>query len=394
MRTSWPATASLVPFAGAFLVSFLTTSGNLLVPLAAVASGVGPAAVGLIMGSAFVMPVLLAVPLGRALSGAHPGLYVALSATGFVFAGLAAVYIRGVVALLAFQLVVGVGQLMGMLALQSLLAAMAGQADRARVFGWFSAVQSVGQLLGPLAAGAAFEALGPHDGFFLIVSGGLALLPVGLSLGRPKGISNVSAAGVGTRILGEPGVGLALLISAVSLASLTGLQTFLPVLLAGRGLDASAIAALLSARALASVGVRPFMGFVDSHISRPVLMVALLSLSAVSLLGVSFAYQYAWLLVMCLVLGVATGVTQPLSIVMLVDHLSVKAYAAALGVRLMANRLAQLVAPLLLGVVAARFGTEQVFAVMSAGLVASAAFVTWISRRRGDSRQRREAGGD
>src|SRR5690606_9709060 len=128
----------------------------------------------------------------------------------------------------------------------------------------------------------------------------------------------------------EPGVGHALLVSAVSLASLTGLQTFLPVLLAGRGLDASAIAALLSARALASVGVRPFMGFMVSHLPRSALLVLLLSLSAASLVGMSIAHEYAWLLVMCRLLGIATGVTQPLSIVMLVDHLSVKVQAAAL----------------------------------------------------------------
>jgi len=169
-------------FAAVFLVSLLRSASDLLVPLTAVAQGVGPATIGAMMSAAFLLPVLLAVPLGRYLHRWPPPVFIGIAGLSFIAAGSSMSIVGGVALMFGFQLLTGIAHLLGLLTLQNYVASGSQPASRARQFGWFSTFQSVGQFAGPLTAGLAFEILPGSPSFVLVTLVGLLLIPVGMFL--------------------------------------------------------------------------------------------------------------------------------------------------------------------------------------------------------------------
>tara|TARA_R110000751_G_scaffold31843_5_gene80581 strand:+ start:58 stop:471 length:414 start_codon:yes stop_codon:yes gene_type:complete len=70
----------------------------------------------------------------------------------------------------------------------------------------------------------------------------------------------------------------------------------------------------------------------------------------------------AWSLAMlAVILGLGSGISQPLSMVILAEHVHPEQRSSALGMRLMGNRGAQVLAPLLLGIIAELIGFTLTF---------------------------------
>ena len=79
------------------------------------------------------------------------------------------------------------------------------------------------------------------------------------------------------------------------------------------------------------------------------------------------------LALLALVIGVGLGYGQPLSMTIVVQRVPVNARATALGLRLTGNRIGQVAAPAVAGVLSGSAGAASVFWLMSATLVAAAA---------------------
>jgi MFS family permease len=98
--------------------------------------------------------------------------------------------------------------------------------------------------------------------------------------------------------------------------------------------------------------------------------------------------------VLAAVAGLGLGFGQPLSMTLVVQLVPRHARATALAVRLTGNRLGQLAAPAVAGLVAGGAGASSVFWLMSGMLVASAAAIQrpgFVDRRAQPAQVAREA---
>jgi MFS family permease len=358
----------------------------LLAPLVALRFGAGPAAVGLLISSGFVLPLLLAVPAGAWVDRWGARRMARIGFLGFAAAALPMALAPGWTTLIVAYVVASLAHLVYIVASQALVADL-GAAGRAResAYGWWTTSVAVGQAIGPLVGGVVLDLLGPGSGFGIMTA--VMLLAFALTLPmRATGQAETTPVrfewSTARRLLGDRTVGLAMLTSSAALWAVTVQVTFLPVHLELMAVPAASIGALLSLRALVAVLVRPWMPQLVAALGgrERTVVLTLLSMAA-GLAGVACGGSW-WLLAgFMVVFGAGFGLSQPVSMVMVADRVAPRERGAALGVRLTGNRLAQLVAPVALAVVAERAGLPAFF-VLHGLLVLGAAVVlgTWARR--------------
>lgn len=369
--------------AATIAMSLSTTMLGLFVPLLGLAFGLSPAGVGLVVSTAFLLPLALAVPAGRLVDaiGAKRvliigyGVFAAATVPVMVFDSLAALVVANVFAT--------VGHLASVVGSQALVADLGTGKGRSSAYGWWTTSVSFGQLLGPLIAGVALDSL-PRVAAFVPLFGfavvALVLVRSVAPRGREDGhvfeaVLPRQASPLGA--IRDPVVAMAILTSSAALWAMTVFSTFFPVHLSAADVSATTIGALMSLRALAAVLIRSVMSqTVDRLGGREptvVVAVAALGVGLVVLGGSSTVWAYA---VVCVVLGAASGLTQPVSMVMVADRVDARDRGSVLGVRLMGNRLAQLVSPVAL-VFLTSAGLSWLFAAHGALVLGVAALLAW-----------------
>jgi len=371
------------------------------VPLFAVALGLAPVWVGVLVALPNVLPVALAMRAGRWIDRGGAGNWLAFGAAGMVSAPLLLALVPSVPALAAAQLMVGVFQLFKALASQTYVADLGGGRALERNYATYATLLSAGRLVGPLLAGIAIDGVGFGGAF--AGAAGVLLATAAMTWAIRGGVADVGRdavrpaeerappvpfdAGVaalppryGPRdALANVGVQLAVLSSAGVFVAISVRQAFLPIALQGLGYPATTIGALISLGALAAVAVRPLMPVVSRRLGGPArtLVVAMAAVAvAVGLLGVvSSVVAFGLLGVLA---GFGTGVGNPLSIVTVASHVEPRHRGAALGLRLSLNRAAQLAMPVLIGAVIGVAGFGVGFG--AAGLLLGG--LAWAAARR------------
>lgn len=357
-----------------------------LAPLYSVALGASPAVIGAVIAAAFLFPLFLAVPVGSLVDRFGPR---GMLLTGALLVGASPFLVPlfpGFASLGAVQVLGGLGQLLSVVAAQSMVAGLAGGRARERNFSWYSTFVSIGQLLGPLTAGFAVDLYGFEAAYAL--SGAIALLAVVLTarLGRAPNPSASASTGFPTpvqmrRLLGRPGVQLSLLVSGTLMIPLLGYQSFLPAYLDLLAYPASAIGAIISLRALITIAVRPFMPAIIRLLGgRFLTLVVTTAMTAVGLAGVFHAGSLLALVLVALFVGVGAAIAQPLTMVAVVEGVEPEQRGTAFGLRLSANRLLQVLGPLALGLMAQAVGYRWMFPL--AALATSVTVVILLLKRR------------
>jgi MFS family permease len=193
--------------------------------------------------------------------------------------------------------------------------------------------------------------------------------------------SRLPWSGAGT-LLARPAVRLAVLASGGLFVALAVRQAFVPVALAELGASASTIGALLAIGAGAAVAVRPFAPWLARRMGgAPRMLVASTGIVAVSLVGMGWA-QATWIFApLLLALGAATGASLPLTLSIVARDVDANERGRALGVRLVANRAVQLVAPSAAGVTIALAGIAAGFASVAIVMLGVAGALTGLARR-------------
>jgi MFS family permease len=352
------------------------------VPLFAVALGLAPVWVGVLVALPNALPVVLAMPAGRWVDRGGAGRWLAIGTAGMASAPLLLVLAPAAASLALAQLVLGVFQLFAALASQSFVADLANGRSLERNYASYATLLSAGRLVGPLLAGVAIDARGFPAAF--AIAAAVSLFTVALAwaipgavAGSPPGMpgvdgSQASAPPFGARAaLGNVGVQLAVLSSAGVFVAISVHQAFLPVALQQQGYAATTIGALISLGALSAVLVRPLMPYLSRSFGGPArtLVVAMGTVAiGVGLMGVAGSIPTFVLLVVAM--GFGTGVGLPLSLVTVASHVDPRQRGAALGLRLSLNRAAQLVMPVIVGAVIGVAGFGVGFGVAGATLLA------------------------
>ncbi|MFI1501374.1 MFS transporter [Streptomyces platensis] len=360
----------------------------------ALALGADERAVGVITAVYALLPLLVAVPLGRRTDHGRcaPLLVagVALISGGCALSGLAG----SLPAMAAWSGVMGLGHLCFVIGAQSIVARRSAPEDRDRNFGHFTIGASLGQLIGPVAAGLVISEhdgrMAPTSATALLVSGAVAAVSYA-SLWRleqrPRTApSGAPAAGppVAVRgILRTRGVPAGIFMSLAVLSATDILTAYLPVIGEDRAIAPTTIGLLLSLRAAATIACRLVMTPMIRWLGRTALMVVSCALAGVLCGGLVLPVPVWALAAMLLALGFCLGVGQPLSMTTVVQAAPERARSTALALRLTGNRLGQVAAPAGAGLLAGVAGTAAPFVLLGALLLSSAAMAGRTGRARG-----------
>jgi MFS family permease len=338
----------------------------------ALALGADARAVGLITAAFALVPLVVAVPLGRASDRWRPGHLltggIALGAAACVLLGLAG-DLRG---LALASAVLGLGHLALTLAGQSLIARQSDDALHDRDFGLYAAAASSGQLAGPALAGFALSSTGRslEDATtlgFLVAAGLMALaVPTSLGTDRPGRARRARHGAPGRplragELIGARGVPAGMFASLAVLATVDVLTAYLPVLGVQRGISPPVVGALLSLRAATSILSRVLIPWMVGRLGRVRLLAASAAGSALLTAALPLSGSVAVLGVLLAAAGFLLGIGQPLTMSMVVHAVPESTRGTALAIRLTGNRFGQVATPAAAGLVAGAAGVSAAF---------------------------------
>lgn len=345
----------------ATLLSHAVLSGvRTLMSYRALALGGDAVAVGLITAAFALLPLVVALRIGRAVDRGRGVLVVRLGLTLTVVAVLAAALSPSLAVLIVASAVLGLGQMLHTVACQSLIPLWSPPGTIDNRFGHLTLGVSVGQLVGFPLAGAVTTLTdrGVEPGQVattpaLLVMAGLAAAAVPLAFGfapvRRGRVGTAEAAGTEQStlaILNTPGMKPAIYSSMTVLTGMDLLMAYLPVLGQETGLGVGTVTLLLTARTVTSVVSRAAMPLLLRRLPRRALLVSATLASGIPMALLPLTDDVVLLAVAMLVVGFFWGLGQPLTmswVTLVADHHN---RAAALSVRLAGNRIGQVLVPL------------------------------------------------
>jgi len=391
-----PVRRSVPGWLGRILVTLVLTQAALFLarPVTsyrALALGADERVIGLITACFAVVPLLVAVRMGRVADRRRPvGMLaggVAILVVAYVLLGLA-----GSLAELAlWSALLGLGHLGLMLAAQSLIAQQSDDSRHDRDFGLMTAAVSLGQLVGPalgglvLSAGPAGSLEGATTRAFLVAAGlGVLALPAcrgtstaDLGRGRPRQDGRPVSA---RDIVRAPGVPAGMFASVAILAAVDIVTAYLPVIGERRGIGPALVGVLLSLRAAASILSRLLIPVMVRALDRARLIAVSAAGSALAMAVLPVPDGPAALAAVLVVAGFFLGIGQPLTMSLIVQAVPGRARGTALAIRLTGNRVGQVATPAAAGLVAGAAGIAAAFWLLG-GLLALAAAT--VARRAG-----------
>ncbi|MET7849368.1 MFS transporter [Streptomyces avermitilis] len=344
----------------------------------ALALGADERAIGVIAGVYALLPLFAAVPLGRRTDHGRCApllpLGVVLIAGGCALSGTA----DSLAAMAAWSGVMGLGHLCFVIGAQSIVARQSAPHEQDRNFGHFTIGASLGQLIGPVAAGALIG--GPDragsSALALLVAGAVAAVSC-TSLWRIEHRTTVNSRTAHgdrvsvLRILRTRGVPAGIFVSLAVLSATDILTAYLPVVGEHRGIAPSVVGLLLSLRAAATIACRLVMTPMLRWLGRAALLTVTCLAAALLCAGIALPVPVWALAVMLAALGFCLGVGQPLSMTTVVQAAPDDARSTALALRLTGNRLGQVAAPAAAGLIAGVAGVAAPFVMLGALLLIS-----------------------
>ncbi|MDF1522539.1 MAG: MFS transporter [Trueperaceae bacterium] len=359
---------------------------TLLLPLLALRYGAGAGGVGVLVAGAALLPLWLAIPIGRAVDRWGARRVVAIGFAGTTVALLPMAIAPSLTWLVVAFVVGSALQNAFIIGAQALIAVL-GAAGRRReaAYGWWTTAMAAGQVVGPVLAGVALDLYGAGPaiaGVAVATASALGLVLTVRAGGRAESVVPPFRWAAGVALVRDRTVGIALLTSGAAVWAMTVHATYVPIHLEALALSSAAIGAVVSLRSVAAVVVRPFMAQVTARLGgRERTAAFTLVAMAAGLAGIGVSPS-PWAIGLWVVLfGAGHGLSQPISMAMVADRVAARERGAALGVRLMLNWLAQVVAPVAFAFVAERAGLVPMF-VVHAVVVAAAAVALGVWTRR------------
>lgn len=319
----------------------------------AIELGADSVEIGILAASFALLPVFLALPLGR-LIDARGGRTIAMLGGAISLASYALfIFVETFFLLVVLNVVVGVGQLAVALSVQSFIGSGSQAQSRDRAFAQFSLATSLGHIAGPVLAtyaGTVGESMGV--GFFGVAflfctaCQLVAFVPV-FAFPRVQtggGLGKEVRRSLG-QILAVRGMKTSALASLVALATLDLLMVYLPLWASSREISVVTVGWLLSVRGIASLASRLLLPAAVRRLGHVVVaaistLVSAVAIGALAMSNLPMAYCSMVLL------GLGLGLMQPLTMAWAVSLATPGTIAVALGIRLSGNRAGQVIVPL------------------------------------------------
>jgi MFS family permease len=359
---------------------------TVVVSLYALELGAGAGTIGVLIGLYALFPTLLSVAAGRMLDrrGYLPSLVA--GALGMVAGLLIPVLLPTMPGLLLSAAVMGLSNVYFIVAMQSITNRLGDGPDRARNVANFSLAVSIGQLVGPVAAGLLIDGLGHRYAYAV-----LAVLPLGTlgmiawlksSLPTPPRSADGTPKPDLLEMLRRPELRPVFVMSAVAVAAVDLYSFFLPIYAHSIDLSASMTGLILGTFAAAAFVIRALMPWLIARLGERRLLVQSLLLSGAAYLLFPFISAWWLLALLSFVLGLGVGCGQPLTMMMCYNRAPPGRSGEALGVRFTIVNMAHMSIPVLFGTMGSALGVLAVFWANGGLLIASGAVGAALERRR------------
>lgn len=361
-----------------FGIYLILSATRPLISLYAASLGANTLDVGLLAAVYALLPLLLAMHVGKLSDAIGDRLPVVIGSAGLVLGLIIPFAAHSLWALYLTQVIVGVSQLLCMVSVQNLIGKISTIENRDRQFAIFTLSASVGNLIGPVCGGYLADQYSYAVAF--LIAGVSGLLPVALGFLLPsiKGVAKVFAKqSSALHFLKNPAIRRAMATSALVLYSRDIFIVYFPLFASEAGLSGTTIGWVISVQAFAQIVVRFFLArLCDTFGRNRVLFVSILTA------GVAFLLMPmttdAWVLgLLSGLMGLGLGCGQPLSISTTYSASPKDRTGEVLGLRLAVNRFSQLVAPVFFGGLGAFGGLVMVLYVSGVFLMGGA----WLFRR-------------
>jgi MFS family permease len=353
----------------------------------AVELGLSVVWIGIITACFAILPMLLAVKVGRYIDRGHDAKTAWIGGVLLVVAGAGFAIWQSLAALLAFTALLGVAHLMLIISQQVLCARHGGQQGVDRMIGNYMVANAIGQGVGPSIVGWAggSASIPPTELLFTIGFAFAALTCVSamfLRSGpprppRPEGMRPVPV----IEIARIPGLKLIFFVSVVTVAAQDLIVVYLPALGTERGIAVDVIGALLAVRAAASMLSRFVYAWMSVAMGRWRLMALSTLASAGFYAAIALPLPLWAMYVAIAAAGFALSNAITVSIATLLAIAGDETRGTANSLRMMGNRMGQFVIPFLAGLIAAATGVAGIFLIIGISLGASGA-VAQFGRQR------------
>jgi MFS family permease len=151
--------------------------------------------------------------------------------------------------------------------------------------------------------------------------------------------------------------------------------SFLPLYLQSVGLPTSEIGLIFSCMSGGSMVIRPLLGTLTGRFGRRPILLSAVGLGAIGIGLVPFLRAFWPLALAATAAGVASGITQPLTMSLIAGNVRPGEQGLAMSLRMSTNRLADLLSPIVFGALVAWTGLGGAFGVAAATLLAGVAVV-------------------
>jgi MFS family permease len=343
--------------------------------------------IGLIASIYALLPLLIAVPMGRWVGkfGEIPLLFI--GCFSFIILGVAFAFLNNIIAIAAATSLAGVAHLSNVAASQAMVANRSAMNLQDQNFGYFSFATSLGHSVGPMLGGLIAGSAGvlPRSStsafIFAALLALLSLVPFFLfkSIKEVRTQQERDAAGAikARDVLSRPGIKPAIWTSLSVAAANDVLVVILPLVGTEKGISPVVIGAILSIRSAAAMISRFLLGRLTKSYGSARTMNYSIFLSALFLFVSIYVNSSIALGLSMAIVGFLLGIGQPLTMSIVSKKTPVQERAMAISIRLFGNRMGQFLVPLGAGALTAPFGASSVFIglgvlVASAGAVSAA----------------------
>jgi MFS family permease len=383
--TDWKLLAPLL--AHVILTHFVVTVVRMTVSYRTVELGLSAIWVGIISAGFAIIPIFIAVRIGRYIDRGHDARAAWIGSAIVVVASMAFwLWPGSAIWLLLFTVALGTGHMFLMAAHQMLTVRSGNAHARDSIFGHFMVAISIGQGLGPLVVGMIGGGAAVPDTAPLFMLGALMAILVGVVVVAIRPAPLKEARGEAKAVplialLRRPGVAAVIIASVVTVTASDLLVIYLPLLGTERHIEVSHIGMLLTVKSAAALVVRMFYARLIFTFGRLPLTLGstFIGAAAMVLLAVpSLPVMY----VAAVALGVGLGIASTLTLSGIVEVAPPEARATAMTLRIMGNRMGLVTVPFLAGVIAAATGVVGVLALTATSLSACAVGLGLSQRRR------------
>jgi len=355
-------------------------------PLHALDLGMDAFAVGVIMSSMALCPMLIALYVGRLVDRVGARVPMLAGTVVVVVALLVPFVFPTVPALYVMALTVGTAFQFFFVPVQGITGALGGPEDRARNYSMLAIGFSIASFLGPLIAGFSIDYLGFRNAYLMLAACPLLavlllafkghLLPTAVPVksGEEKRGSSID-------LLRNGRLRDAIVASGLISIAWDLYLFYFPIYGHSIGLSASAIGVIISTFAAAVFAIRVVLPALARRLSEiRILLYAIGFAGVVFLLFPLFTNPYL-LAAASFLLGLGCGVGQPMSMSLIYSLAPPGRASEGAGLRVTFNHFTHLVVPVAFGGLGTAFGFAPVFVSCSAVLLGGSGFGYWVDRR-------------